>query len=336
VGAAAKAIFSRGIGAAALVCALAPVGVLFAQQGAQRDIAVYQVRPNFYMISGAGANIGVQFGSDGVVVADTGTQEASAAVLAEIRKLSDKPVRYIINTSADADSAGGNATIAKAGQSIFSGVSGPRSDFVKAMTGGLASIVAHENVLTRMSAPTGKASPFPSDGWPSEAFATNRRYLYLNHEGIEVLHQPAAHSDGDSVVFFRGSDVVMAGDILDTTRLPVIDVERGGGIEGEIDALNRLIELAIPSVPFIFQPGGTYVIPGHGRIYDQADIVEFRDMIVILRDVIQDMKQHGMTLAQIQAANPVLPYEKQYGAKSGAWTTNNFIEAVYKSAAVKK
>ena len=335
-----KAAISRGIGAAVVVCALGPAGMALAQQGVQQgvqqDVAVYRVRPNLYMISGAGANIGVQVGPDGVVVVDTGTQEASAAVLAEIRKLSDQPIRYIINTSADAGNVGGNATIAKAGQSIFSGVSGPRSEFVKGMTGGLASILAHENVLTRMSAPTGKASPFPSDAWPSEAFSTNRRYLYLNHEGIEVLHQPAAHSDGDSVVFFRSSDVVMAGDILDTTRFPVIDVEKGGGIQGEIDALNKLIELAIPPIPFIFQEGGTFVIPGYGRIYDQADVVEYRDMIVILRDVIQDMMQRGMTLDQIKAANPALPYQGQYGAKSGSWTTDNFIEAVYKSLVAKK
>jgi cyclase len=328
---AANVVFPGGICAAILVCVAGTAGVAFAQ-----EIAVFQVRPNFFMISGAGANIGVQVGPDGAVVVDSGTEETSAAVLAEIRKLSDLPIRYLINTSADADSVGGNATLARSGQSIFSGVSGPRSEFVKAMTGGLASILAHENVLTRMSAPTGKASPFPSDAWPSEAFATNRRYLYLNHEGIEALHQPAAHSDGDCFVFFRSSDVVMAGNILDTTRLPVIDVEKGGGIQGEIDALNKLIELAIPSIPFIFLEGGTLVIPGHGRIYDQADIVEYRDMIVILRDVIQDMMKRGMTLAQIQSANPVLPYEKQYGAKSGPWTTNDFVEAVYKSLAAKK
>jgi cyclase len=323
------------LAAAVLVGALVAARVAHAQQ-ASPNVEVFRVRPNFYMISGAGANIGVQVGPDGLVVVDSGTQEASTAVLAEIRKLSDQPIRYIINTSADADSVGGNATVARAGQSIFSGVSGPRSGFVKAMTGGLASVLAHENVLTRMSAPTGKASPFPSDAWPSEAFSTDRRYLYLNHEGIEVLHQPAAHTDGDSLVFFRSSDVVMAGNILDTTRFPVIDVEKGGSIQGEIDALNKLIELAIPSIPFIFLEGGTFVIPGHGRIYDQADVVEYRDMIVILRDVIQDMIQRGMTLDQIKAANPALPYEKQYGAKSGPWTTADFIGAVYKSLAAKK
>lgn len=327
----AKAV-TGALTAVVLLGALVAPGVAHAQQ-ASANIEVFRVRPNFYLLSGAGANIGVQVGPDGVVLVNSGTKDASAAVLAEIRKLSDEPIRYILNTSADADSVGGNAVISKAGQSIFAGVTGPRSGFVKAMTGGAASILAHENVLTRMSAPTGQASPFTSDAWPSEAFSTNRRYLYLNREGIEVLHQPAAHTDGDSLVFFRGSDVVMAGNILDTTRFPVIDVEKGGSMQGEIDALNKLIELAIPSIPFIFLEGGTLVIPGHGRIYDQADVVEYRDMIVIVRDVIQDMMQRGMTLDQIKAANPLLPYEKQYGAKSGPWTTADFIGAVYKSLA---
>ncbi len=257
-------------------------------------------------------------------------------MLAEIRKLSDQPIRYIIDTSVDADHVGGNDALSKAGQTIFVGASGPGAGFVKAMTGGAASILAYETVLARMSAPTGQSAPYPADSWPTETFHDNPKTLYFNHEGIEVLHQPAAHSDSDSFVLFRGSDVVMAGDILDATRFPVIDLEKGGSIQGEIDALNRLIDLAISPIPFVFQEGGTYVIPGHGRIYDQADVVEYRDMIVTLRDVIQDMLKRGMTLDQIKAADPALPYETQYGAKSGSWTTNDFIAAVYKSLAAKK
>lgn len=329
---------SCGIAAAVVLAGLGgAAGLVHAQQsGTGQNLTVQRLRPNFYMISGAGGNIGVQTGSDGVVVVDTGTKDTSAQVLAEIRKMSDQPIRYIVNTSVDADNVGGNETISKAGVNIFSGASGARGEFMKAMTGGGASIMAHENVLTRMSAPTGKAPAFPSAFWPTEAFPQNRKYIYLNHEGIEVLHQPAAHSDGDSVVFFRASDIVMAGNIIDTNRFPVIDVEKGGSVQGEIDALNRLIELAIPPIPYIFQEGGTYVIPGHGRVYDQADVVEYRDMIVIVRDVIEDMLSRGMTLDQIEAANPVLPYEKQFGAKAGPWTTGNFIEAVYRSLAGKK
>jgi glyoxylase-like metal-dependent hydrolase (beta-lactamase superfamily II) len=187
-----------------------------------------------------------------------------------------------------------------------------------------------------MSAPTGKVSPFPTGAWPTETFNQKRVYMYMNREGIEVLHQPAAHSDGDSMVFFRKSDIVVAGDVLDTTRFPVIDISKGGSIQGEIDALNRLLELAIPSIPFVWQQGGTYVIPGHGRVYDQTDILEYRDMVTIIRDRVQDLMKKGMTLEQIQAAGPAKGYARQYGSDSGPSTTNMFIEAVYKSLLVKK
>jgi cyclase len=170
---------------------------------------------------------------------------------------------------------------------------------------------------------------------PSETFYQKRKYIYFNHEGIDILRQPAAHTDGDAVVFFRISDVVVAGDVLDKTRFPVIDLEKGGGIEGEIEALNRLIELAIPAGPFVFQEGGTYVIPGHGRICDQADVVEYRDMVVIIRDVIKDMIQRKMTLDQIKAASPAKPYERQYGSEAGPGSTNAFVESVYRSLAAK-
>jgi len=156
----------------------------------------------------------------------------------------------------------------------------------------------------------------------------------MNDEGIEVLHLPAAHSDSDSFVFFRRSDVVAAGDIFDMTRFPVIDVAKGGSIQGEIDALNRLIALAIPSGPFIYEGIGTYVIPGHGRLCEQLDVVNYRDMVVIVRDVIADMIKRGMTLDQIKEASPAKPYETEYGTELGS--TNAFIEAVYKSLTAKK
>jgi len=309
-----------------LACALLTPSLHAQQRG--DGIEVLRVRPNFYMIAGAGGNIGVQIGPDGVVLVDTGAKGNSAQILAEIRKLTDQKIKYIINTSADADHVGNNGELAKAGESIFP----PANAFTRAMTNGAASIMAHEDILKSMSAPTGKTASYSADAWPTEAFHQNRNYIYFNHEGIEVLHQPAAHGDGDSVVFFRISDVVMAGDVLDTTRFPSIDLTRGGSIQGEIDALNKVIELAIPPGPFAFQEGGTYVIPGHGRICDQADVVEYRDMVVIVRDVVKDMMQRGMTLDQIKAARPAEPYEKQYGA-NGA--TNTFIETVYRSLAKK-
>ena len=184
---------------------------------------VVRVRPNFYMIAGAGGNIGVQIGSDGIVLVNAGTEAASGQVLAALQKLTPLPIRYVIDTNADADFVGGNGKLAKAGKTIFTNVLGNPA-LAEAMTnGGAAAILAHDSILRRMSAPTGKTSPFPDDALPTEAFYPKRQTLRMNDEGIEVLYQPAAHSDADSFVFFRGSDVVVAGDVLDTTRFPVID-----------------------------------------------------------------------------------------------------------------
>jgi len=291
-------------------------------------LEVFKLRPNFYVLAGAGANIGVQFGEDGVIVVDAGTSARADLVVSAIKGLTDRPIRYVIDTSADGDHVGGNEQVAKAGRTLFV----TNNAFGQGMTnGGAAAILSAENVLARMSAPTGKPSPFPTAAWPTETFPQRRKYMFLNSEGIEVLHQPAAHTDGDSVVFFRRSDVVAAGDILDTTRFPVIDVDRGGSIQGEIDALNRLVELAIPSVPLVSREAGTLVIPGHGRICDQLDVVEYRDMVTIVRDRIRELIEAGKTLDEIQATSPTRGYTRRYGSDSGSWTTAMFVESVYRS-----
>jgi glyoxylase-like metal-dependent hydrolase (beta-lactamase superfamily II) len=160
--------------------------------------------------------------------------------------------------------------------------------------------------------------------------------MYLNGEGIEILHQPSAHTDGDVVVFFRRSDVVVAGDILDTTRFPTINVARGGTINGEIAALNRLVELAIPSVPIVSREAGTLVIPGHGRVCDQIDVVEYKDMVTIIRDRVRDLMDAGMSLEQVKAASPARGYTRRYGSDTGPWTTNQFVEAIYQTLAKEK
>jgi len=300
-------------------------------------LEVLPLRPNFYVIAGAGANISVQTGPDGVVVVDAGVEPAADQVLAIIQSLTDQPIRYIINTSADPDHVGGNEKLAKAGLTLFPLNDPARGEMAISMTnGGAASILAAENVLMRMSAPTGQKSLYPTGAWPTESYNEKRKYMYLNGEAIETLRQPAAHSDGDSIVFFRRSDVIAAGDVLDTTRFPAVDVAHGGSIQGEIDALNRMVEIAVPSIPLVWKEGGTYIVPGHGRIYDQNDLVEYRDMITITRDAIQEMIEAGMTLEQIKAASPTKAYNPQFGRDSGPWTTNMYVEAVYKSLTAKK
>ena len=181
----------------------------------------------------------------------------------------------------------------------------------------------------RMSAPTGQTSPFPTAAMPTETFAEPRKYMFLNDEGIEIFREPAAHTDGDAIVFFRRSDVVVAGDVLDTTRFPVIDTARGGSIDGEIAALQKLVELAIPSVPIVSREAGTLVISGHGRICDQVDIVEYRDMVTIVRDRVRDLVKQGMTLEQVKAASPARGYLRRYGPDK------DFVEAIYRSLTKK-
>ena len=322
--------------AAAVLCLLfAGLATFFLTRPAAAqgdDLEVLLVKPNFYMIAGAGANIGVQIGLDGVVLVDAGSGAKTAQVLAAIKKLTDGPIRYIINTSADIDHVGGNEAIAKAGENLAS----DQGENQSGSKGGPASILSTEAVLDRLSAPTGKQSAFPVAAWPTETFFSNQKAMYLNREAIVVTAEPNAHGDGDAIVFFRRSDVIVAGEILDMTRFPVIDVDKGGSIQGEVAALNHLVDLAVPSVPLIWEDGGTYVIPARGFICDQADIVEYRDMITIIRDNVQALIKKGMTLEQIKAANPTKGFRAQYGRESGPWTTDMFMEAIYKGLTAKK
>ena len=328
--------------AAVIGVTLCVSGVIAFAQGSAAALEILRVRPNFYMIVGAGANIGVQIGPNGVVLVNAGTAEASGEVVAAVAKLTNRPIRYIIDTSADPDVVRGNAELAKAGRNITSFEVGPNRTTILGTDVDVARVLAHENILTRMRLTgPGGAPPFPSELWPSEAFEERRRTMYFNDEGIEIIHLPAAHTDGDTIVFFRKSDVIVAGNIIDTDRFPMIDLARGGSLKGEIDALNRIIEIAIPPGPFVGLPngpnasapqqGGTDVLPGRGRINRQIDVVNYRDMIVIIADIVQDMIDRKMTLDQIKAADPAKPYRARYGATSGPWTTNDFVEAVYKS-----
>jgi cyclase len=294
-------------------------------------LEVVKVRKNFYMLAGAGGNIGVQVGSDGIVLVNTGAAASTDQVLATLKKLTDLPTRYIINADAGADFVGGNEKLARAGYTIFTNALGGGANALP--NGGGASILSHDSVLRVMS--TSKP-PYPSGAWPNEAFFTPRKAIRMNDEGIEIFYQPGAHSNADSFVLFRASDVVVTGDVMDTTRFPVIDLANGGSVQGEIDALNKLIDLTIAPTPFIYKDVGTYVIPGHGRLSEQMEVVDYRDMVVLVRDNVAELMKQGRTLDQIKAARPALPYETRYGAQTGPWTTNAFIEAVYKSLQAKK
>jgi cyclase len=294
-------------------------------------LEVLEVRPNFFMIAGAGGNIGVQVGDDGVVVVDAGSATNAADVVAAIKRMTTKPIRYIIDTGPDADHVGGNDVLSKAGDQFFPGTrpAGARPDALRSV----AAIVAAEGVAQHMTAAADSTrAPI---GLPTESFHYARKYFYLNNEAIEVLHQPAAHTDSDAFAFFRRSDVVVAGDVIDTRRFPVIDIELGGSIDGEIAALNRLADLAVPSVPVVSREAGTVVIPGHGRLCDQFDVIEYRDMVTIIRDRVRELVTAGRSLEQVKAARPAQGYEGRYGTDR-EWTTEKFVEAVYRSLMKEK
>ena len=299
-----------------LALAVTLAASVFAQSNpAAGEIGVLKVQGNLYMLVGAGGNIAAQVGDDGILVVDTGTEGMSPKVAAALRKLSDKPIRWVVNTATDPDHTGGNEAVARL-TATGEGDARPR-------------IVAHENVLNRMSAaPVGNAKgsqPAVSDAlWPNDEYSTPTKDFSFNGEAVVVFHVPAAHSDGDSMVHFRRSDVLVTGDVFTPGRYPVIDLERGGSVQGLIDAVNQILRI---TVPLKYQEAGTYVIPGHGRLCDEADVVEFRDMVTIVRDRVRDMIAKGMTLEQIKAARPTRDYDTEYDGRGAGM----FVEAVYKS-----
>lgn len=294
------------------------------------NIHVWPVQGDVSLLIGDGANIAVQTGEQGALVVDTGSGKLSNKVVAEIRKMiGDKPIQFIVNTSFHADHTGGNVTVRAAGADpsvVGSFFSAGAQSFADAGVG--ATIISHQNVLNRMSAPTGQVAPTPSDGWPSDTFLEGRRRKYYNDEAVEVLWEPNAITDGDTIVHFRRSDVIVTGDIFNTMLYPFIDVKNGGSIFGEIDALNEILDRTVYKH---MGEGGTMIIPGHGRICDEYEVSEYRDMLAVIRDRVQAMINTGATLQQVQAARLTADYDDRFGATSGDWTTDMFVEAVYTS-----
>ena len=251
---------------------------------------------NVWLINAGFVNVAAQIGPDGVLVVDTGTEAMGEKILAEIKRLAgDKPIRYIVNTHAHPDHVGGNVIVAKAGRSVIAGNFAPQAG---AAAANAAKIFAHENTQLRMNEGEGNQPAAPAAALPTDTFFTVRNDLYFNGEAVQMLHQPHAHTDGDIIVYFRKSDVIVAGDVYVNTTFPVINLQQGGSYDGLVAALNRIVEITVPKDK---QEGGTYVIPGHGRLADEADVVEYRDMVTIVRDRIRDAIKKGLTLAQVKA-----------------------------------
>jgi glyoxylase-like metal-dependent hydrolase (beta-lactamase superfamily II) len=306
----------RGLVAATAVAACA-AGV----KAQNTAVAVLPVQGAVSMLTVSGANVTVQIGKNGVLLVDAPPPEAVPAVMTEIRKLTDKPVRYIVNTNADADHVGGNAAMVSAvvGRDVRGAPMGALTGLGSTL--GRPAIIAHTNVLGRMSkavpAPAAAALPTTEYFQPSMDFFNGEAIVLSHHQG---------HTDGDSLVFMRRSDVIVTGDVFTPGKYPTIDLARGGSVQGLIRALTEILALAVPEA---FAEGGTKMIPGHGRVAEETDVAEFRDMVVIIRDRVQDLVAKKMTLEQIKAARPSRDYDAEYNASPA--DTDRFVESIYRS-----
>jgi glyoxylase-like metal-dependent hydrolase (beta-lactamase superfamily II) len=318
------AMSARAVAAtmAVAVCAVAV-------QAQNSTVAVLPVQGSVSMLTVSGLNVVVQIGRTGVVLVDAPPVDAAPAVVAEVRKLTDKPIRFIVNTSADPDHVGGNAAIVSAvvGRDVRGAPMGALTGLGAAL--GRPTIVAHTNVLGRMS----KATPPP----PPASLPTTEYFQptmdFFNGEAIVLSHHQG-HTDGDSLVFMRRSDVIAAGDVFTPGRYPSIDLSRGGSVQGLVRALNEILAIAVPEA---FSEGGTKIVPGHGRVAEETDVAEFRDMVVIIRDRVQDLVAKKMTLEQIKTAKPSRDYDAEYGASPA--DADRFVESIYRSlvgAAVRR
>jgi len=280
-------------------------------------VHVWPVQRNIYALFGPGGNITVSIGDEGVLVVDTMTADAALDVIAAIKTISNKPIRWIINTHSHPDHTGGNATVAKSGVYVATG---------NTRGGGGASILSFESALMRLNGSAESPDKAPEAGWPTDSFFVKQKDMFFNGEPVLTMHVPNAHTDGDAIVFFRRSDVIAAGDVFTPDRYPMIDAKESGSINGIIAGLNLLIELAVPEFN---EEGGTMIVPGHGRICDESDVGDYRDMVTIVRDRVQDLIAKKMTLEQVKAARPTFDYDGVYA--SPTYTGDMFVEAVYRS-----
>jgi cyclase len=292
-------------------------------------VEIVPIRDSIFMVSGGGSNMTVQVGDNGILVVDTLPAGLSDKAIAAIRSISDKPIRYIVDTSYRADHVGGNAAIREAGTTVTGGnvafeISGSAEG---------AAIIAHEAVLFRLSAPTGEVPAMTEDGWPTSTYFEGGKDVYFNGEAVRVMHIPSAATDGDSIVFFRKSDVISVGDLFQTTTYPVVDLASGGSLQGLIDAETRIIGMMVAEYG---ESGGTLLIPGHGRAAEMGDIVWYREMLSIIRDRIQARIDQGMTAEQVIAGRPTRDYDGRYAAASGPATAENFVAMAYKSLVAAK
>lgn len=298
----------------ALLCAGAPA---YSQQDFSAvEIQTVPVQGNVYMLFGAGGNSTVHAGSEGLLIVDTQFAPLADRLHTAASKLTEGSLRYVINTHMHGDHVGGNSRL----RQIAPGTNDEPFQ-----------MIAHLNSLTRLvQLERDDPELVPQGGLPLASFDTQTHDFFFNDEGLMIYHMPNAHTDGDIIVHFRRSDVIATGDVFVTSGYPFIDIERGGSVQGLIAALNHILQLTIPALN---QEGGTMVVPGHGRVSDEADVVEFRDMVAIITERIQNMIDRGMSLREIQRERPTRDYDPEYVAENSFVSAESFVEAIFRSLA---
>lgn len=241
----------------------------------QVQIIPHQVRGNVYYLEGAGGNIGLSVGEDGVVMIDDQFAPLTNKILAAISSINNGEIRFLINTHVHGDHTGGNENLGKQG----------------------VVILARDTVRVRM------LQNSPKEALPVLTFDDDIS-IHLNGEELMIMPVPSAHTDGDSFVYFMNSDVLHMGDVFRTTGYPYIDLANGGTLQGTLEALAIAIGMAGPD---------TIIVPGHGTPSTRADVMEFRDMILDVVNTVQPMIDEGMTYEQIEAANPTAKYDAKWG-----------------------
>jgi glyoxylase-like metal-dependent hydrolase (beta-lactamase superfamily II) len=293
---------------------------------AKLEVETLHVQGQVHMIAGAGGNIAVQVGPGGVLLVDTGYEQMSGKVLAAIRALApNRTLRTIINTTLADAHTGANAVLVKEGRLNQAGPGlGQRPNE--------ADLIGHSQLLLLMTE-AGREKIIP-ERWPPSVFSGRQKDLHSNDEPVVVMQVADAVTAGDSLVWFRKSDVVVTGPFFNHASFPYIDVANGGTIDGIIEGLNMVLDITVPKHN---QEGGTMVIPGYGRIGDEHDVLEYRDMVTIIRDRVQAAIDKKMTLAQIKAMkpSPTYEYEPRFNRDPG-WTAEQFVEAIYTTLTARK
>jgi glyoxylase-like metal-dependent hydrolase (beta-lactamase superfamily II) len=286
-----------GIVLASLGAALMGAAVAAQQRDFSKvEITTQQVAEGIYMLQGAGGNIGIMAGADGVLMIDDQFAPLSEKIKAAIAKVSDKPVRFLFNTHYHGDHVGGNENFGKLG----------------------ITIVAHDNVWARLSKPDAARSlpAYPKEALPIITFGGTITF-HLNGDTIAVTHLPPAHTDGDAVLYFEKANVLHTGDCFFNGRYPVVDVKAGGSVDGMIAATEKILSMVNDR---------TKIIPGHGPLGDKASLQAFHDMLVAVRDKVRPLVASGKSVEEIVAAKPTADFDAQWG--TGGSPPDRFVTAV--------